>query len=416
MDKKCMKGVWKRAAAVVFVLAVSSLLAACGGDKEDNHISDDQAKQGVFREKEKTKQVSGVIAGDSNVAAMAFYDNTLYMLVNAYPESGNTVTLHTWDKEGNKLSEVTVFEAASDGTGSDEGVMPLAADGNDAEVKTTTLTTNAYDFRITPQGNVLFTLNESGTDENGETVDRNYLKGVDKTGAELFLLDIKSLTEGEEAVAVQSVVFSLDNTFYLLTGQKIFEADTAGNIVNKYDLPEGYTDLYNPAFYYKGEPVFTIWNYEGETSTVKSLIFDFKAGSVKKELDIPQNILNQYSVYPGMESGYDLILSNSTGLYGYRIGEVEPVPIMNYIASDLPANGFENLCFLSRKEFVGSYYDIAESKSRVAWMQYVEPSSIPDRQVMTLAMFGSDTNMLQKVIHFNKMDIAFLYPRRKPYQ
>ena len=401
MDGKQMKSTWRRATAVL-ALAVSSLLTACGGDKEDNHISDDQAKQGVFREKEKAKQMSGVIEGDSNVAAMAFHDNTLYMLVNAYPEGGNTVTLHTWDKEGNKLSEVTVFEATSGGAGSDEGVMPLAADGDDEEVNTSSITTNAYDFRITPQGNVLFTLNESGTDENGGTMDRNYLKGVDKTGAELFSLDIKSLTEGEEAVAVQSVAFSPDKTFYLLTGQKIFEVDTAGNIVNKYDPPKGYTDLYNPAFYYKGDPVFTIWNYEGETSTVKSLIFDFKTGSIKKELDIPQNILNQYSVYPGMESGYDLILSNSTGLYGYRIGGTEPAPIMNYIASDLPANGFESLCFLSGKEFVGSYYDIAESKSRAAWMQYVEPSSIPDRQVITLAMFGSDTNMLQKVINFNK--------------
>ena len=70
--------------------------------------------------------------------------------------------------------------------------MPLAADGNDTEVKTSSVTANAYDFRITPQGNVLYTLNESGTDENGETVDRNYLKGVDKTGMELFSLDIKS--------------------------------------------------------------------------------------------------------------------------------------------------------------------------------------------------------------------------------
>ena len=82
-----------------------------------------------------------------------------------------------------------------------------------------------------------------------------------------------------------------------------------------------------------------------KTSTVKSLIFDFKTGRVKKELDIPQNILNQYSVYPGMESGYDLILSNSTGLYGYNPGAAEPVPIMNYVASNLPISGFENVCF-----------------------------------------------------------------------
>lgn len=404
MNGNLIKTIWKRAEMVVLALALAvfSLLTACGGNKENNTVSDKQVKQGVFREKEKTEQVSGVIAGESNVAAMAFYDNILYMVVNAYPEGGHTVVLHAWDKAGNKISEATVYEIASGEAGPDAGIMPLAADGNDTEVKTSSVTANAYDFRITPQGNVLYTLNESGTDENGETVDRNYLKGVDKTGMELFSLDIKSLTEGEEAVAVQSVVFSPDNTFYLLTGQKIFEVDTAGNIVNKYDPPEGYKDLYNPAFYYKGEPVFTIWNYEGETSTVKSLIFDFKTGRVKKELDIPQNILNQYSVYPGMESGYDLILSNSTGLYGYNPGAAEPVPIMNYVASNLPISGFENVCFLNGKEFVCNYYDNVENKNRIAWMEHVEPSSIPDRQVMTLAMFGSDINMLRKIINFNK--------------
>lgn len=138
---------------------------------------------------------------------------------------------------------------------------------------------------------------------------KKYLKSVDKKGEELFSPDMKSLAEGEEEVAVRSVVFSSENTFYLLIGQKIFEADIAENIVNKYDLPEGYTDLCDSSFYYKGEPVFTVWNYEGETPTVKSLIYDFKAGGIKKELDIPQNILNQYSIYPGMESGW----GNKTG-------------------------------------------------------------------------------------------------------
>ena len=141
MDEKRMKSVWRRAAAAVFVLAISSLLPACGGDKENNNISDSQAKQGVFREKEKTEQVSGVIAGDSNVAAMACYDNILYMAVNTYPEGGHAVVLHAWDKAGNKISEATVYKIASGEAGSDVGIMPLVADGNDAEVKTSSVTT-----------------------------------------------------------------------------------------------------------------------------------------------------------------------------------------------------------------------------------------------------------------------------------
>ncbi len=73
---------------------------------------------------------------------------------------------------------------------------------------------------------------------------------------------------------------------------------------------------------------------------------------------------------------------------------------MNYVASNLPISGFENVCFLNGKEFVCNYYDNVENKNRIAWMEHVEPSSIPDRQVMTLAMFGSDINMLRKIINF----------------
>ena len=71
-------------------------------------------------------------------------------------------------------------------------------------------------------------------------------------------------------------------------------------------------------------------------------------------------------------------------------------------ASDLPASGFENLCFLSEKEFVGSYYDIAESKSRTTWMEHVGPSDVPDRQTINLAAFGLETNLYRKIIEFNK--------------
>lgn len=321
MGRKYIRKLGKKTAVTVLGLSIALLLAACGGDK-GNEITDNQARQGVFREKDIAGQVSGIMTEDSNVAAMACYDNTIYIVVNSYPEGGHTATLHTWDKEGNKLGEAILFQMESGGVEADGGIMPLDAAKSNAEeadgtagTAVSSVTRNAWDFRITPQGNVCYTLYEYRTDENGEITERNYLKCVDKKGAELFALDLKSLVEGEENVAVQSVVFSSEGTFYLLAGQKIFEAYLTGGIVNKYDAPEGYTDLYGPAFYYKGEPVFTIWNYEGETTTVKSLIFDFREGKVKQELNIPSNILSQYSIYPGMENGYDLILSNTTGLW-----------------------------------------------------------------------------------------------------
>ena len=51
MAGKLIKTICKKAEMVILVLAlaVSSLLTACGGDKENNIVSDNQVKQGVFR-------------------------------------------------------------------------------------------------------------------------------------------------------------------------------------------------------------------------------------------------------------------------------------------------------------------------------------------------------------------------------
>lgn len=402
MDKKCRKAVWKRAAVAVMAIAAAFGLTACNGKGESN-VTDVQGKQGVFQETDKTKQLSGVLTDNGSIAAMACYEGILYIVADTYPENSHRVVLHTWDREGNKLEEVTLFEAALAGAGTEEGIQPLNVAENSTDAEGSSVTQNVYDFRVTPQGNITYTLSEYATGENSEiTEEKKYLKCVDKTGRELFSLDMKSFAEGEEEAAVRSVVFSPDHTFYVLAEQKIIEVDVTGSIINKYNPPEGYADLYSPAFYYKGEPVFTIWNYEGETSTAKSLIFDFKVGKVKKELDIPQNILSQYGIYSGTENGYDLILANSSGLYGYKVGEPEPIPVMNYVASNLSASGFDHLCFLSNTELVVSYYDIMEDKTRIVRMEYVEPDKVPDRQVLTLAMYGSDINLLRKVIEFNR--------------
>lgn len=378
---------------LIFAMAIPQM--ACGKKGEGEKTQDTSMKQGVYREENSMDAMNQLLNDGSNLLAMEYYNDIVYTVI----QTASDLKLYTWDKNGNQTGDVQLMQLNT-GVDGDIALSDTADSGN--------VTQNVYDVKISSEGNVYYTLNEYSTDQDGNYTDKNYLKAADKNGTELFTVDIQSLAQGQEDTSLRSFFLEVGNTIGVIVGTKVYELDNAGNVSGTYDLPEGYTDIYNPTFYYKGDPVFTVYNYEQDSNGApKSVILDFKSGTVKQQLEIPGNILNQYTIYSGGASGYDYILSSSTGLYGYTYGSAEPVLLMNYIASDLSITGFTNLCYISTTEMLGYYYDNTTNESHMTLLEYVNPSEVPDKKTISLAMYGADTDIIRKVIEFNKKESEY---------
>lgn len=353
---------------------------SCGKSDNTPEATDESMKQGVYREKVSMDALNALLENGASVADMEYYNDILYTVV----QDNIQATLYTWDKEGNQLSQNVIY---ADESSSDEN---------------STYST-AYSFKVSSEGNVYYILNRYGDNNGEEYADSYYIKAADKSGTELFTIDIQSLAEGEANTDLRSFFLGVDNELNVLAGEKVYTFDNAGNLTGKFNLPQEYSDnIYSPSFYYQGEPVFTIYGAGADGTETKCVIFDFASGTVKQELQIPQNLLSSYSIFSGGESGYDFIVSTSTGNYGYNLGEQEPVLLMNYVASDLSVTGFTNVYYTSATQMIGYYYDEALNQYRITSMEYVDPAEVPDKQPLTLALYGVDTEILQKVIAFNK--------------
>ena len=377
---------------LLFAITISQM--ACGKKNEGENTQDISAKQGVYKEVNSMEVINQRLKDGGNLLAMEYNNDMVYTVI----QMASDLRLYTWDKNGNEIGDVQLIQLST-GSGGEQ----MQSDTGDSNI-----TQNVYDVKISSEGNVYFTINEYRSDQDGNYTEKNYLKGVDKNGTELMTVDIQFLADGEEDTSLRSFFPEADHRIKLIVGTKVYDLDNTGKINGKYDLPEGYTDIYSPAFYYKGEPVFTVYNYEQNSSgSPESIILDFQSGKVKQQLEIAPELLSQYTFYPGGASGYDYVLSNSTGLYGYTYGDAEPVLLMNYIASDLSITGFTNLRYISTTRILGCYYDDVLNENRMILLEHVNPSEIPDKKIISLAMYGTDTDMIHKVIAFNKKESEY---------
>lgn len=112
------------------------------------------------------------------------------------------------------------------------------------------------------------------------------------------------------------------------------------------------------------------------------------------------DFLNNYGLNSG--KSYDLVLTNSMGMYGYNFGDEEVTPIFNYINSDISPDMMGNLVEAEEGKLLATYYDQENYNTRIAVLNHVDPSEIPDKEVLTLACYYLDYNMRKRVISFNK--------------
>ncbi len=277
---------------------------------------------------------------------------TIYRLITAF------------DRDGNQISQIRIDSNPNSGSG------PMTADS----------TGKLYAIR-----------NEYGDNSAEASGEKVYLEGFSPEGELLFSVYLNEKTDPDTYFYVNNLYCHQDQTLVLGSAGKVLIYDTEGNFLREIpvDTREGLRIMELK------EGQLAVGKSSGEKFLLQTL--DPAAGTLGEEQELPFSFY-EYRIFDG--KAYDIYLSNNTALYGFNLGDKEPVPLMNYLASDLSTYGMDQVVFLDENTFIGRFYsDMGDVLTRFT---KVDPSEVKDKQEMVLGCYYLDSNVKQMVINFNK--------------
>ena len=229
-----------------------------------------------------------------------------------------------------------------------------------------------------------------------------YMMKWDNTGNLLWTTDVTD--EDGNYFYIQYVSVDADGNMNILSGNhEMLTMDAQGTVTSRKSMEN--LELNNMGqMIQKSDGTMLITSYNDDWTKFYVSSFDMATGQLGEKQELPSNLIN-YNMYAGNSS--DLLLSNSSGIYTYNIGDAEPTKFMDFINSDIATYGLQNIAFLEGTTFVASYYDTAESKSRIAKFTYVDPKDIPDKQSITLGCNYLNYDVKKRVIDFNKSNSMY---------
>ncbi|MBO4679622.1 MAG: extracellular solute-binding protein, partial [Lachnospiraceae bacterium] len=251
----------------------------------------------------------------------------------------------------------------------------------------------------TNDGNAYFVYSESIEDysdpDNYVYESAYYLKGADASGKEIASINLK---EKYGAEWVQDIKALSDGNIFLITGDKFVVLDK-----NLKEIKSKGYDMYDGTLYQikDGSFVNSTWDTDG----YKLFRFDINKFERGEEIQIPFSLVN-YGLREGAGK-YDLVLTDSTQLYVYNIGDSSLTTLMNFVNSDLLTYGFSSVYPVDDTTIYGyyNYYDdYEEGGNRAKFGKYtkVDPDSIPEKKILSLGCLWVDTEVRKRVIDFNK--------------
>ena len=222
-----------------------------------------------------------------------------------------------------------------------------------------------------------------------------YLKKCDASGAEKASLNLKEKYETDWARELKVLN---DGTVLLVTADKFVLLDK--------DLKEIRSkayDSFDGTFYSlkDGSMAVSAWEEGG----YKLFRFDLNKFERGEEISVPFSLTNM-----GIRDGgtkYDFVLTDSTQIYVYNIGDTEPRALLNYVNSDVITSGFNTLYLIDDNTLYGfyNYYDdSADGGDSAKFAKYtkVAPEDVVDKKVLSLGCLWVDNDVKKRVIDFNK--------------
>ena len=421
----------KRILALLLSVIMVFSLAACGNTDDDDErqtsgkgIKNPASKEGVFKIADMEVDFGIENINYYNFNQVKIIDDIIYMVVNAGFDNGNTQRYITMDMDGTVLSNTVINEQIWGGYGDEEvEAVPLAATAEIAvalpAVNTTIETeipaeeeagteadkyeeyNNIYSYQILNDGSLVYVeVYEKYLLETWELVETNCsLIVCDNSGQISNEITINPELEEGEYFYVNTIIPGTENNIYIMCDNFHFSVDLASGTATKVEANDVTGNIYYPLFYKNGLPVVGIWNADYSEQTYAAI--DLSTGEKVEDVKIPSNLIN-YDFFDGANSGYDLVLSGSNGVYGYNFGDEDVTLLMDYVNSDLATYRIRNISFTDREHFVAVYNDIIDGENVLASFTKVAPEDVPDKEGLTLATYYTDTDVTKRVIEFNK--------------
>ncbi len=411
----------KRILTLLLMIIMVIGLAACSKEEKITNLA---SKEGVFKVEDLKLDLGIENINHMNFNQIAMVGDTIYCVVYAGFHNGNAQYYVTMDTSGNVLSKTVLFENIWENTTADEGiaVMPLASaataetavvlpmpevepeegtEGENGEEVSYEEYTNNQAYHILDDGRLVYVNTYEKVDSiTWEQIENKiHLIICDTAGQEVSRILFEPKLEEGQWFYVNTLIPGPNQHLYAMCDGFYFDIDLATGTMVQKEGNQLTNNIYGANFYRNGYPVVSQWDQNYTKQTYVAV--DLSTGTVVEELTVPDNLMN-YNIYSGEGSGYDLILTNSAGVYGYTLGSAEPVLIMDMVNSDLGTYGIYSVQFTDKDHFVGTYNDFVGGDQLIAKFTKVAPEDVPDKEGLTLAVYYMNTNITKEVIKFNK--------------
>ena len=97
---------------------------------------------------------------------------------------------------------------------------------------------------------------------------------------------------------------------------------------------------------------------------------------------------------------YDFYYKDDAGIYGYDIASKKSTKVMDYVASNISSDNSYSITPIAKDTMMGTTWD--ESGSKVVIYKKVDPSTITDKETITVGAMYVDDNVKKAAIAFNK--------------
>jgi ABC-type glycerol-3-phosphate transport system substrate-binding protein len=258
-------------------------------------------------------------------------------------------------------------------------------------------------------GKPTFTKNMTTSGSDPVTGEYSYkdtieIVSIDENLNETVVVDITDLTTkaGIQDYAQQYII-SGDTIYISFNGTYIASFDLAtGALKNKGDEMTG-NKWMTGVYKLKDGSICTIFNesvQEGDNWINKSTLYKYDKATGKPDSGTKFAIGSNYNSLMQGDENYDFYYIDTVNiLYGYNVGDAEPVKLIDFTASGIVAN-FSYVSALGDGRYAAIGYDYQTYQSKISL--FTPKVDAPVRKLIKVMSFSTDYSITQFAAEFNK--------------